>query len=64
MNLAIQLTPDQETSLLETARRLNVSVEDLAAAILRDFVSQPSEAFEKAADRVFEKNAELYRRLA
>ena len=44
--------------------RLNVSVNDLAMAAVRDLIARPDEEFERAAARVLEKNRELYRRLA
>lgn len=64
MTISIQLPDDAERRLEEAARRLKVPVADLAAAALRDFVTAPAEDFEQAAQRVLEKNRELYRRLA
>ncbi|MBI1893693.1 MAG: DNA-binding protein [Candidatus Rokubacteria bacterium] len=46
------------------ATRLNVRVEDLAEAAVRDLVALPGEDFEAAAQRVLKKNRDLYRRLA
>lgn len=63
MTLSIQLSADAERRLRETAQRLNISVDQLAAAV-RDFVTQPAADFEQAAKRVLDKNRELYRRLA
>jgi hypothetical protein len=60
----LQLPDDAERRLAEVAKRLNVPVQDLAAAAVRDLLSQPSADFEAAAARVIEKNRELYRRLA
>ena len=53
-----------ESQLGEVAARLNVSVNDLAMAAVRDLIARPDEEFERAAARVLEKNRELYRRLA
>jgi predicted transcriptional regulator len=64
MTLSIQLPDDAERRLREAANRLNVPVSELAAAAVRDFVTGPSEEFEQVAQRVLEKNRELYRRLA
>lgn len=64
MTLSIQLPDDAERRLREVAQRLNVSVDQLAAAAVRDFVTQPAADFEQAATRVLDKNRELYRRLA
>ena len=64
MKLSVQLTPQQEQQLAALAERLQVAPEALAAAALRDLLEQRSAEFERAATRVLEKNAELYRRLA
>jgi len=64
MTISLQLPDDAERRLAEVAKRLNVPVQDLAAAAVRDLLSQPSADFEAAAARVIEKNRELYRRLA
>lgn len=64
MTLSIQLPDDAERRLREAAHRLNIPADQLAAAAVRDFVAQPAADFEQAAQRVLEKNSELYRRLA
>jgi len=64
MTISVQLPEDAEHRLSETAQRLRVSVAELAAAALRDFVTAPGDDFERAAARVLDKNRELYRRLA
>ncbi|MEO8452398.1 MAG: DNA-binding protein [Gemmatimonadota bacterium] len=64
MTLSIQLSEDAERQLRATADRLNVPVDQLAAAAVRDFVAHPTPELGEVARRVFEKNAELYRRLA
>lgn len=64
MTISIKLPEDTERRLSETARRLNVRVEDLAAAAVRDLVGPLDEDFKMAAQRVLEKNRDLYRRLA
>ena len=64
MTVSIQLPDDAERRLRETAQRLNVPVDQLAAAAVRDFVTQPADDFAEAARRVLDKNRELYRRLA
>ncbi|MGE0555225.1 MAG: DNA-binding protein [Gemmatimonadales bacterium] len=64
MTLSIQLPDDAERRLREAAKRLNIPVDQLAAAAVRDFVTQPAADFEQAASRVLDKNRELYRRLA
>ena len=64
MTLSIQLPDDAERRLREAAERLHVPMADLAAAAVSDFVMAPAEEFERAAQRVLEKNRELYLRLA
>jgi predicted transcriptional regulator len=64
MTLSIHLPPEAERRLRETADRLRIPVDTLAAAALQDFVAGPAAEFEAAARRVLDKNHELYRRLA
>ncbi|MCP9793346.1 DNA-binding protein [Vulcanococcus limneticus Candia 3F8] len=64
MAIAIELSDQQAEALREAATRLQVSEAELAAAAVRDLLAQPSADFEAAAQRVLEKNQELYRRLA
>jgi hypothetical protein len=64
MTLHLELDASQLAQLEEVASRLNVSVPDLAKAAIGDLLSTPDGDFEQAAQRVLEKNAELYRRLA
>jgi hypothetical protein len=64
MTLSFELTAAQEQALAETARRLQVRPEELAAAAIRDLVAQPTAEFDAVARLVLEKNTELYRRLA
>jgi hypothetical protein len=64
MTLAIDLSDHQAQALAQAAARLQVSESELAAAAVRDLIAQPAADFDAAAQRVLEKNAELYRRLA
>ena len=64
MTLAIDLSDHQAQALAEAAARLQVSEAELAAAAVRDLIAQPADDFDAAAQRVLDKNAELYRRLA
>lgn len=64
MTISIHLPDDAERKLADAAKRLNVRVEDLAAAAVRELVTPPAEDFEAAAQRVLAKNRDLYRRLA
>ena len=63
MSLAIELSDQQAQALAEAAQRLQVAEADLAAAAVRDLVSQLEDDFEAAAQRVLDKNRELDRRL-
>jgi predicted transcriptional regulator len=64
MTLSLNLPSDAERRLAEIAKRLNVPVDVLAAAAVRDLLARPAEDFDAVARRVLEKNRELYRRLA
>lgn len=63
MRVAIELPAGQAARLEAEARRLGVSVEDLARAAVTDLLAAPDVAFQAAAKRVLERNLELYRRL-
>lgn len=62
--ITIALPEGQVARLEALARTLGISTQDLVRLIVADLVSQPAEAFDRAAKHVLEKNAELYRRLA
>jgi hypothetical protein len=63
-SITIDLPNHQLARLREIAARLGVSPEELARAGIEELLAQPEEKFERAADYVLKKNAELYRRLA
>ncbi|HEY9497572.1 MAG TPA: hypothetical protein VIQ78_00930 [Terrimesophilobacter sp.] len=64
MKLSIDLSPAQADRLRLEAERLGLTPEDLAKAAIADLLATTAEDFKAAADRVLQKNAELYRRLA
>jgi hypothetical protein len=64
MKLSVDMTDEQQRRLAKEAKRLNVAVEDLAGAAVRDLLAEPEGEFQQAAKRVLEKNRELYRRLS
>jgi hypothetical protein len=64
MAIAIELSDHQAQALSEAASRLQVPEAELAAAVVRDLLAHQSADFDVAAQRVLEKNQELYRRLA
>ena len=64
MKITVEVPSNLEAQLGDVAARLNVSVNDLAEAAVRDLITRPDEDFERAASKVLSKNRELYRRLA
>jgi hypothetical protein len=64
MKLAFELPPAQAEKLRHEAERLGLAAEELARAALVDLLGTPDDDFRAAADRILQKNQELYRRLA
>jgi hypothetical protein len=64
MKLAIELSDQQAERLRKEAARLGVEPERLALAAVADLIAAEGPDFDSAAQRVLEKNRELYRRLA
>ena len=64
MKLDIELSPAEEQRLRQEAERLKITPEELARAAVADLLSERDQDFKVAAERVFEKYSELYRRLA
>jgi predicted transcriptional regulator len=62
--ITIALSEDRLLKLQEIAARLGVKPEDLVRVSIEELLARPDEEFEKAADYILKKNAELYRRLA
>lgn len=62
--ITIELNEAQLVRLQAIAERMGVSVETLARSSLEELLARPDDEFERAADYVLKKNAELYRRLA
>jgi hypothetical protein len=63
MRISIDVTGPDERTLTEAAQRLNVPADALAAAALRDLLDLPDEEFDRVAQRLLDRNRELYRRL-
>jgi plasmid stability protein len=63
-SITINLPEEHLSKLREIAARMGVSIEDLDRMSIEELLAQPEEDFERAADYVLKKNAELYRRLA
>ncbi len=64
MTVSLEISPEQSERLLAVAQRLNVEVEELAAAALRDLLAQTEHDFQTAARHVLAKNRTLYQRLS
>jgi len=62
--ITIALPDDRLQKLRETAAQFNVSPEDLVRVSIEELLTRPDEAFERAAEYVLKKNADLYNRLA
>ena len=63
-SITVDLPEEHLSRLREIATRLGVAPEDLARMSIEELLARPEESFERAADYVLKKNAELYRRLA
>jgi len=64
MRLSLEISASLEAQLAAVAARLNVPAEELAIALLRDMLLEPSAEFDAAAARVLATHHALYRRLA
>lgn len=62
--VTVSLSDEVMRRLEELSKRAGLSVPELVRFGVGDLVTQPDEAFNAAAQRVLDKNAELYRRLA
>ena len=62
--LTITLPEARLAKLREIAERFNLKPEDLARVSVEELLTRPEESFQRAADYILDKNAELYRRLA
>lgn len=64
MDLTITLHEYEAQRLRDLASDLGTSPEELAATAIRERIERASKSFEAVAERVVDKNMELYRRLA
>lgn len=62
--ITVQITEERIAKLKDRAARLGVSLEQLVQLSIDELLNQPDEQFQKAAEYVLTKNAELYRRLS
>jgi hypothetical protein len=63
-DLVITLPDDTFLKLREVATNYRLTPEELVFVSIKDLLEQPDSEFQRAADYVLAKNAELYRRLA
>jgi len=64
MSISLNLDDEQSARLEERARELGVDARELAKAAGNDLLTRSADDFDRAAQFVFEKNRELYRRLS
>lgn len=64
MTIVFDLPQAQADKLRQEAARMGIAPSELARAAVNDLLSAPADDFQRAAERVLQKNAELYRRLA
>lgn len=62
--ITISLSDDHLLKLQQVAARYGISPEELVRVSIEELLVRPDEEFERAADYLLKKNAELYRRLA
>lgn len=62
--ITIPLSDDRQSRLRALAAQAGIPPEEFLRMRVDRWLEAPDEAFEKAADHVLQKNAELYRRLA
>ncbi len=63
-NITITIPDDRLLKLKEMAARFQVTPEELVRVSLEEILTRPEDAFQRAANYVLKKNAELYQRLA
>jgi predicted transcriptional regulator len=62
--VSVVISDECLNKLKTLAERSGATPEALVQAKIRELVEAPEESFERAAERVLDKNQELYRRLA
>jgi hypothetical protein len=62
--ITINLSDEEWSKLAEKAARVGISVEELVRTSVEELITRPNAAFERAADYVLKKDAELYERLS
>ncbi len=64
MKLSLELSQNERERIEKAAASLGLLSEELVRAAVNDLCSQPKEDFQQVANRVLEKNKELYKRLS
>ena len=64
VSITITLSDNQSERLDELADSFRVPAEELVRVSVEELLAGPESEFRRAVERVIEKNAELYRRLA
>jgi antitoxin FitA len=62
--ITINLSDEEWSKLAEKAARVGISVEELVRTSVEELITRPNAAFERPADYVLKKDAELYERLS
>lgn len=62
--VTVSLSDEEMRRLEDLSKREGLTIEQMVRVGINDFISQPDDSFHRAAKRVMEKNAELYRRLS
>ena len=62
--IKITLPEDHLRRLNDMAARLGLAPEELVRLRIEEWLARPDEEFQQAVNRVLQKNADLYRRLA
>ncbi len=62
--ITVTLSNDRLERLQQMAAQFGVSVNDLLCASIEDVLGRSDAQFEQAVERLLEKNAALYKRLA
>ncbi len=61
---SVTLSEEEERRLLERAKQLNVPADEYLAAVVKDALAGDAEDFRRVAEKVLNKNRELYKRLS
>lgn len=63
-SITLRIADDKAEKLRNKARELGIVLEKFLSASIEELASLPEPDFDKAVNKVMEKNEELYKRLA